>query len=160
MNLPEDHKARADLETVLEASRKARGLVRQILTFSRRTETQAQVVDPGPVVTEVLGQIRRQLPPTVRLNHVRRSPPAIIGDATQLHQVVLNLCTNAVHALRGIQDGTIEVIEESFQAVAAPDSSPSDFRAGLYLHLSGEGHRMRHVGRRARAHLRALLHDA
>ena len=136
LNLPEEHKARPDLEIVLEASRRARALVRQILTFSRRTETQAQVVDPGPVIEEVLGQIRRQLPQTVRLNHVRRAPPSIIGDATQLHQVVLNLCTNAVHALKGMQNGTVEVIEESFLAVLAPDSNQGDFRPGLYMHLS------------------------
>jgi len=136
MNLPEDHKSRPDLETVLEASRRARGLVRQILTFSRRTETQAQVVDPSPVIAEVLGQIRAQLPPSVRLSHVKRSPPAIVGDATQLHQVALNLCTNAVHALKGMKEGTIEVIEESFQAVVTPDTGPADFRPGLYFHLS------------------------
>jgi len=136
MNLPEDHKARPDLETVLEASRRARGLVRQILTFSRRTETQAQVVDPSPVIAEVLGQIRAQLPSSVRLNHVKRSPPAIVGDATQLHQVVLNLCTNAVHALKGTKEGTIEVIEDGFQAVLTPDAGPTDFRPGLYMHLS------------------------
>ena len=136
MNLPGDHEARPDLETVLEASRRARGLVRQILTFSRRTETQAQVVAPSPIIDEVLSQIRRQLPPSVRLSHLRRSPPSIIGDATQLHQVLLNLCTNAAHALKNMDDGTIEVIEESFEAVLSPDSPSADFRPGHYLHLS------------------------
>ena len=136
LNLPNDHAARSDLETVLEASRRARGLVRQILTFSRRTETQAQVVAPSAVIDEVLGQIRRQISPSVRLSHLRRSPPSIIGDATQLHQVVLNLCTNAAHALKNKEGGTIEVIEESFQAVLTSDPGLADFRPGLYLHLS------------------------
>ncbi len=136
MNLPEDHSARADLETVLEASRRARGLVRQILTFSRRTETQTQVVAPSPVIDEVLSQIRRQLPASVRLSHLKRSPPAILGDATQLHQVVLNLCANAAHALKGMNGGIIEVIEESFEAVLSPEAPSTDFRPGLYLHLS------------------------
>ncbi len=136
LNLPEGHLSRPDLETVLEASKRARSLVRQILTFSRRTETRTQIVDTGPIIQEVLGQIRSQLPPTVRLQHIRRSPPPVIGDSTQIHQVVLNLCTNASHALKGRPDGLIEVIEEGFQAGESAGPDQADFKPGIYLHLS------------------------
>jgi PAS domain S-box-containing protein len=136
MELPEGHPSRPGLEQVLEASRRARDMVRQILTFSRRTEKQAERVDVGTIVESVLRQIRPQVPETVRVLHWRRSPPIVNADPTQIHQVLLNLCMNAVHALRDRTQGLIEIIEEA----VLPDDTKEHGESGLleqrYLHLS------------------------
>jgi PAS domain S-box-containing protein len=136
LDLPVGHPARPALQQVLDASRRARDMVRQILTFSRRTETQAQQVELGPIIQEVVRQLRPRLPAGAQIQHVRRAPPPLLGDATQLHQVILNLCTNAVLALPGRPDDRIEIIEESLQVGEPSAPGLSGFRAGTYLHLS------------------------
>jgi PAS domain S-box-containing protein len=136
LELPQDHPSRSGLEQVLEASKRARDMVRQILTFSRRTEAQAERVDSGPIVKEVLRQIQQQVPAAVRVLHQRRSPPVVIGDPTQIHQVLLNLCMNAAYSLRGRPEGVIEVVEESFRPDTSVDLGADGFVEQTYLHIS------------------------
>ncbi|MFI5336714.1 MAG: nitrogen regulation protein NR(II), partial [Opitutales bacterium] len=135
LDLPAGHPARSTLEQVLTASRRARDLVRQILAFSRRMEPHAQVVDTGPIIDEILRLLLPQLPPGVRVQHLRRSPPAVLGDPTQLHQVFQNLCANAALALKDRPAGVIEIMEEAFCADEAFAASHAGFRAQTYLRV-------------------------
>ncbi len=98
--LPPGHPAVASLEQIHTAALRARTLVQQILTFSRR-QPQALVVQPlRPVIEETLGLLRATLPAAVKLDIVTTEQRLLVeADATQLQQVVMNLCTNAWQAL-------------------------------------------------------------
>ena len=97
------------LHEIDKAGRRARDLVRQILTFSRNEPPQRTPVDLAEVVHDTERLLRVTLPPAIEL-HMRLSTglPALLADATQVEQALLNLCTNAVHAI-GTERGTIHV---------------------------------------------------
>jgi len=104
-----DHPAQASLEQVRKASSRARDLVQQILAFGRR-QPQSLVAQPlRPVVEEAMALLRSTLPASVALDCTLADEPLIAeADATQIQQVLMNLCTNAWHALQG-RPGHIEV---------------------------------------------------
>jgi PAS domain S-box-containing protein len=112
--------AREHLTEVLKASFRARDLVRQILTFSRRTETEFAPIDARLVVKEALKLLRATLPSTIELRKAVGSPGLVLGDPTQIHQIVMNLCTNAYQAMP--QGGILEVtLAEA--CIGAPEAS-------------------------------------
>jgi PAS domain S-box-containing protein len=100
--VPPDSLARRNLEEVLQASRRAKTLVQQLLAFSRTTTPERDWVALQPLIEETLRFLRASLPPTVQL-HARLDPAvgAVWGSASQLQQVVLNLCLNAAQAMNG-----------------------------------------------------------
>src|SRR5688500_2066632 len=99
--------ARQDIGEVLRATRRARDLVRQILMFSRKQAAERRPVRVAEVIEDALRLIRATIPSTIELRSVIDDPDAtILGDSTQLHQVLMNLCTNAAHAV-GDAHGTI-----------------------------------------------------
>ena len=91
------------LESLLEidkAGRRARDLVRQILTFSRNEPPQRSAVSLAEVVHDTERLLRVTLPPAIELHmQLQAGLPPVLADATQVEQALLNLCTNAVHAL-------------------------------------------------------------
>ncbi len=92
-----------------KAGRRARDLVRQILTFSRNEPPRRLPLQLADVVNETLRLIRVTLPPQVKLQlQLDPSTPPVMADATQIEQVLLNLCTNAIHAI-GQQPGNIRI---------------------------------------------------
>ncbi len=99
----------ADITQVLEAGNRAKELVRQILTFSRQTEHNVQPVQLQPILVEGLKMLRSSIPTTI---DIRESIDAqcgeVLADPTQIHQVLMNLSTNAYHAMRD-EGGTLEV---------------------------------------------------
>jgi signal transduction histidine kinase len=100
--LAPDHPARVSLSEIQQASLRARDLVRQILTFSRRRPQQLQNILLAPIVDETFRLLRATLPAGVELRLRLGQPPLYANaDATQLQQVLMNLCTNAWHALPG-----------------------------------------------------------
>ena len=105
------HAASESLEEIRKASHRARDLVQQILAFGRRQLLERKVISLAPVVEDAVKLLRATLPAGVGLN-VDCSPdaPAVLADATQIEQVLLNLCNNAWHAIRGqALPGTIEI---------------------------------------------------
>ena len=100
------------LESLLEidkAGRRARDLVRQILTFSRNEPPQRTTVNLAEVVHDTERLLRVTLPPAIELHmHLSTGLPDLLADATQVEQALLNLCTNAVHAI-GAERGIIQV---------------------------------------------------
>jgi len=88
------------LNKVLIAADRAKDLVHQILTFSRQTEQKIKPLKVKPIIKEVLQLIRASLPSTIEIQSEINSDSLIMGDPTQIHQVVLNLCTNAGHAMK------------------------------------------------------------
>jgi PAS domain S-box-containing protein len=99
-DLPADHAALTSLEQIQRAGQRARSLVQQILTFSRRGPQTLTVQPLRAVVEETLGLLRATLPAGVRVDTLLGDDPLpVLADATQLPQVLMNLCTNAWHAL-------------------------------------------------------------
>jgi PAS domain S-box-containing protein len=95
------HPADEYLDHVQEASRRAADLVRQILTFSRGREEQFDEVQVHLIITEALKLLRASLPSSIEIvESLDVDCDPIWGDVTQIHQVVMNLCTNAYHAMR------------------------------------------------------------
>jgi len=90
----------ASLAEVVRGGTRAAGLVRQILTFSRRSDEQRRPVQVGPVVREALKLLRASLPSTIEFRQAIDSDAAVRASPTQLHQVVMNLCTNAGLAMK------------------------------------------------------------
>ena len=89
-----------NLQEVLRAGNRARDLVNQILMFSRQTDKELKPVQINQIVIETLKLLRASLPTTIRIEPKLRSNSAVLADPTQIHQVMMNLCTNAAHAMR------------------------------------------------------------
>src|SRR5690348_11373465 len=85
---------------VLAAASRAANLVEQILSYSRSQRGKKGPVELDRVVAETLELVRGSLAEGIRLEvTLPREPLSVVGDATQLHQIVMNLCTNAIHAM-------------------------------------------------------------
>ena len=108
-NVEENSKVHGYLKEVVKAGDRAAKLVRQILTFSRQEEQEFQPVDLQPVIEDSLSMVQTTIKSNIKVEtDIADSCGAIFGDTTQLQQVVVNLCTNAVHAL-GKGEGVLSV---------------------------------------------------
>ncbi len=109
MDLDPRHEAYGCLEEIRKAGQRAKVLVQQILAFGRRQPSEQKVVPLGPLIEEMARLLRATLPAGVDL-HLELEPgtPSVLGDANQLHQALLNLCTNAWHSLED-EPGTISI---------------------------------------------------
>ena len=129
---------RHNLDQVLDASARATDLVKRILAFSRLTEQKHQPVPILSVVNETIKLLRPSLPATIEIrNEVLLSPEdgVIFADPTEIHQVLMNLCTNAAHAMRA--NGGVLLISSSRAVVYDSEHSPhSDLEPGSYVCVS------------------------
>ena len=101
LNTADDGPLRNSLQEVLEAGYRAKSLVKQILTFSREAETKKTPLVVAPIVKEALKLLRSTLPTTIRIEkQLEEETGNVLADPTQIHQVLMNLCTNAAHAMR------------------------------------------------------------
>ncbi len=100
--LPPAHRTRDDLAAIQIAADRGRDLVRHILQFARRQPVERQTIDFTAVVREVVQLLRPGIPHHIALElSLPPLPCTVLGNATELHQVVLNILTNALHAMRG-----------------------------------------------------------
>ena len=110
LTLPEGHRAKSDLQEVLKAGHRAKSLVGQILSFARQGEKERRPIQIQPIVKESLKLIRSTLPADIEIRHsIEENIGIVEADPTQIHQVMMNLCTNAAHAMR--EEGGILDIE-------------------------------------------------
>lgn len=123
------------LNQIQKATLRARDLVRQILAFSRQVEAQRALVDLGVVVQEAWSLLRPTLPTSVELIHsIEPGLPRVLADASQLHQVIVNLCTNALQALP-TRAGRIEVSVRARSLNEAEARTTPGLRPGAYVGL-------------------------
>jgi PAS domain S-box-containing protein len=128
-----DSVTRTHLMEIQKASRRAIDLVRQILTFSRQAPPKREALDPREVVREALNLLRATLPQTIAIEtEFAPDAPNVEGDSTQLHQIVMNLGTNAAHALSP-RGGFIRVKLE--KVVIAQDAAVAGLAPGRYLRM-------------------------
>jgi PAS domain S-box-containing protein len=136
-----DSKLKRYAQNVLTAATRGRELVKQILTYSRTQRGARVPVDLATVVAETLELIRGSLPAGIRLEaSAPEAPLVLIGDATQLHQVAMNLCSNAIQAMS--TGGTLRVALEAAE-LPAQALSHGTLEPGRYVRLivadSGSG---------------------
>jgi signal transduction histidine kinase len=102
-----------NLGAILDASDRARDVVRQILTFSRRSSPTREYVDLSRLVVDLEPLLRRMVPRHVQVViHGADTPHVLMGDPTQLQQLLLNLVSNAEYAMRGRADGVLTMMPE------------------------------------------------
>jgi signal transduction histidine kinase/ActR/RegA family two-component response regulator len=118
---PDHPRVKHCLERVMHASTRATGLVRQILSFSRRTNPELRKIDLGPMAKEAVKFLRCTLPASVQIRqHVQTAAGLVEADPTQFHQVIMNLCTNAVQAMSsgGVLEVTLDVLDVTQEIVS------------------------------------------
>jgi NO-binding membrane sensor protein with MHYT domain/nitrogen-specific signal transduction histidine kinase/ActR/RegA family two-component response regulator len=134
---PEHSPLKRYAKNVLTAATRGRSLVEQILAYSRSQLGKRAPLDIGPVVAETLELLRGSLPAAIRLEaSAPQLPLVVIGDATQLHQVVMNLCSNAIQATSA--GGTLRVALEATELPAERALSNGTLRPGHYVRLTVE----------------------
>jgi PAS domain S-box-containing protein len=125
-------KAEKDLKEVFIATNRAKDLVQQILTFSRKTEKQQTPLKLSSLLKESLKMLRPMLPTTIEIKQQIDSQDYIMADPTQIHQIIMNLCTNAYSAMQE-SGGTLEV---DLHTVEIGEENPvADLKSGRYLQL-------------------------
>jgi PAS domain S-box-containing protein len=87
------------LQEVYSAGKRAKDLVKQILAFARQSDEKISPIQPKIIVAEVLKFIRSTIPTNIKIRQEMESDSLIMGNTTQVHQVLMNLCTNAAHAM-------------------------------------------------------------
>ncbi len=123
------------LEQVLQASDRARTLVAQILTFSRQSRQEKKPLSVTPISKEVIKLLRSSIPANIQIRQNFTCPyDTIYADPTQIYQVLMNLCTNAAHAMRE-DGGQLEISLESENIPTAGKVYAHDLKAGAYLKL-------------------------
>lgn len=142
INFQNKSKLKSNLEQILKAGDRARSLVHQILSFSRKKEYEKKTLQLSLVIKEVLKFLRASLPATIQFrNKIQARSSIVIADPGQMHQVLMNLCTNAAHAMQekgGILEVGLKDIElGTHDALIYPGIEPGPF---VELTVSDTGH--------------------
>ena len=143
-DLPEDSQAHQNLEEVLKATNRAKELVQQILTFSRQSGKERKPLKVQYLIKEVLKLLRATIPTSIEIiSRIDKNCGAIMGDPTQIHQVIMNLCTNAYHAMQDI-GGRLEVSLEEIDLSYQEATERVGMKHGRHLRLTvkDSGHGM------------------
>ena len=123
------------LQGVMVAGNRARDLVKQILTFSRQAEQDLRPLYLETVLTEVLNLLRASLPSTIEIRHQVDSSALVMADATQIHQLIMNLCTNAAYAME-LDGGVLKVSLDDAQIDTELPAQPTGVAPGSYVKLT------------------------
>jgi PAS domain S-box-containing protein len=136
MDLPPAHPVQEGLKQIMQASQRARDLVKQILAFSRRQEQQRTPLQLHTIVEEALKLLRPSLPATIEI-HTQLLPasPAVLADSTQLHQVLMNLATNAAHAMAAT-GGRLEFRQDLVEVDDEAVRQRPQLRRGRFVRLT------------------------
>jgi PAS domain S-box-containing protein len=136
-DLPANHPVHENLAEIQKASLRATQLVRQILTFGRQEAPKRQVIKLAPVVEEALKLLRAALRAGIEIRtHFEDGLPDVLADLTQVHQIIMNLGTNAADAMGKLQAGVLEIRSESVHVDADLARATPDLHEGAYVRLS------------------------
>jgi nitrogen-specific signal transduction histidine kinase/ActR/RegA family two-component response regulator len=134
--LPEDAPAKASLKEVFNAGLRAKDLVKQILVFSRQGESEKKPISLNAIVKETAKLLRATIPTNIEIRkNILLKEGLILADLTQIHQIILNLCTNAAYAMR--ENGGWLELNLSEVSIGMEDTRElSILRPGIYFKLS------------------------
>jgi PAS domain S-box-containing protein len=147
LKLAKDSPVKRYIDEVLKATNRAKDLVKQILTFSRKGEQERKPMQILPLIEDALKFLRASLPATIEIRpEIDLSPDddLISGDPTQLQQILMNLSTNAAHAMHGRRGGTLRLALSPVYFSYSDVGKPLELDVGNYLKLTVEdsGHGM------------------
>ena len=132
---PDWNPAHHNIQQIKTASLRAKDVIRQLLSFSRKTEQEQKPMDISPVLKESLKLIKSSLPSSIE---IRENIPdfchTILADTTQIHQVLINLCTNAAQAMSE-NGGVLEIAVNTFNRETNIEGEFDNLPAGNYLEL-------------------------
>ena len=123
------------LKEVYTAGHRAKNLIKQILTFARQSDKEIKPVQVSVIVEETLKFLRSSIPTTIEIRHNIESNSLIMGDSTQIHQILMNLCTNAFQAMEE-NGGVLNIGLTDVRLDADFTKQYEDFNPGDYLKLS------------------------
>ncbi len=123
-----------NLQEVMIAGNRAKNLVKQILTFSRQAEQAEKPIQVSLIVKETLKLLRASLPSTISIKQNIKSESLVMGDPTQVHQIVMNLCTNAFQAMEK-EGGILTINLFNKEIDKSHQLENPEMREGIYLCL-------------------------
>lgn len=124
------------LDQALQASNRAKDMIKQILIFSRPQEQEKKPILIAPLIKENIKMLRATLPSTIRITQqISDQSMMILGDSTQIHQILMNLCTNAFHAMRE-QGGVLEIRLAKVTVEPEKNHQAFDLAPGGYVKLT------------------------
>jgi len=139
----ENEQLKRNLGRILDGCQRAKELVQNILTFSRKNDEETKPIEVQIIVKEALKLLRASIPSTIEFKPRIGSEPSIVrATPTQIHQVIMNLCTNASHAMHQ-NGGILQVVLENVELDAVQCAGKPDMAPGAYCRLTvsdtGEG---------------------
>ncbi|MGD9010199.1 MAG: PAS domain S-box protein, partial [Desulfobacteraceae bacterium] len=149
--IPQGTPLHRNLRQILAGGRRAGDLVRQILTFSRQNERELKPLQIGPMLKEALKLMRSSLPVTIEIaKYISPEVDNVMADPTQIHQIIMNLCTNAAQAM-DVDGGRlrVELVQEVLEAhdvATQPGIEPGLF-ARISVEDTGKGIAPEHIGK-------------
>ena len=136
MQIPDDSSLQFNLNEIFKAGERARDMVKQILAFGRQKPQERVPVKFGSILQEALKLIRPSIPTTIDIRHtVITESDTIVADSTLIHQVILNLCTNASHAMRE-EGGVLELTIDELNLDYLTSIQFDKLTPGVYLRLT------------------------
>jgi len=134
--LPKEHPALYSIEQVIMAAERASSLVKQILAFSRQSEQEFDRISVTPIIKEVSKLLRASLPSTIDIRlDLKAEKDMIVSEPASVHQILMNLCTNAAHAMRK-NGGVLSIKTTEFELNPDSISNYPDLKPGSYLELT------------------------
>jgi PAS domain S-box-containing protein len=136
MDIASGHSVQASIEEIDRAGRRARDFVQRILAFARPQAPQRRRLTPCEVVQEAVRLMRATVPPQIQLVvEIGPDTPEVLADATQIHQLLVNLFTNACQAMAGRSGKIVVRLSENTLSAAATRGMPG-IQPGRFAHLS------------------------
>ena len=127
---------RSDVDRIVEASYRAKDLIKQILAFSRQTEADVQALQPDLIIKEAIKMLRASLPATIEIQqNIDPEAGLILADPIQIHQIITNLCTNAFHAMEET-GGTLNISLQNKELTLADLGSEPKVQPGHFIEIS------------------------
>jgi PAS domain S-box-containing protein len=140
-DIPEWNPARLNLEEIRTATFRAKNVVRQLLSFARKTKLEKKPTNIIPIVEESLKLLRSSIPTSIEIRqNISKDVDTILADSTQINQILINLCTNADHAMP--DGGVIVVTLKNVELGENVTAQYPDLNSGRYVNLtiSDTGH--------------------
>jgi len=136
MGLPPESPLQQNMKQLYEAAERARDLVKQILTFARKQEKERIPIKISLILKEAIKLLRSSIPTTIDIQYnINPEQDTVLSDPTQLNQIIMNLCTNAAHAMEE-KGGTLEVILTNEDLDPESANEFPDLEPGRYLKLT------------------------
>ncbi len=136
LDTPESSPVSNYLKLIQEAANRGKDLIKQIITFSRQKEQVKAPIEIEPVIREALKLLRSSIPKTIEMReHIEAAHSMILADPTQIHQVLMNICSNASYAMRE-KGGILDVSLTPVEVDAEFANRHLDLTPGSYLRLT------------------------